>query len=417
VKRLGRVCLITPGNLASNPRVVKEASALEAAGYAVAIVAADIIPSLSVFDAAVLGGLKCKATRIEWRRPLWRRVLRALRQRLARLVAACITKPPLFIAAAAHHPLTPALRRAALKCRADLYIAHNLGALPAAAAAANRYGAKFGFDAEDYHCGQLDTINPDLIELRIRRSLESHLLPKCHYLTTSSPGIAAAYDADYGIRMDTILNVFPLSDAPGQPAAPAAREGRPQLYWFSQTIGPRRGLENVVRAMGRMQTRAVLHVRGDPVTEFVTELLGLALAVGGTELVSRIKMLEVAPPNQMVRLAASYDIGLAVEPGFNVNNDIALSNKIFTYLLAGIPVLLSKTKAQEQLSEILLDAAILSDVADPAVLADALDLFFLSERQASARATAWRLGRERFNWDLEKEKFLSIVEKTLSPLE
>ena len=36
-----RICLVTPGNLAANPRIVKEADALQEAGYEVTAVVSD----------------------------------------------------------------------------------------------------------------------------------------------------------------------------------------------------------------------------------------------------------------------------------------------------------------------------------------------------------------------------------------
>src|SRR5439155_13695826 len=43
------------------------------------------------------------------------------------------------------------LIKAAKKIKADIYIGHNLGALPAAIIAADCHKTKCGFDAEDYH--------------------------------------------------------------------------------------------------------------------------------------------------------------------------------------------------------------------------------------------------------------------------
>ena len=51
----------------------------------------------------------------------------------------------------------------------------------------------------------------------------------------------------------------------------------------------------------------------------------------------------------MVRLAAEFDIGLALEPGGTPNNEIAQSNKVFAYLAAGTPVLASDTAGHTEL--------------------------------------------------------------------
>jgi hypothetical protein len=58
----------------------------------------------------------------------------------------------------------------------------------------------------------------------------------------------------------------------------------------------------------------------------------------------------MAPPEEMVRQAAPYDIGLSLETDISDNRSLCLTNKIFTYLLAGVPVLLSDTPAQRALA-------------------------------------------------------------------
>jgi glycosyltransferase involved in cell wall biosynthesis len=304
-----------------------------------------------------------------------------------------------------------------LSRHADLYIAHNLAALPAAATAAARHHAKLGFDAEDYHPGELPDDQADPLELRLRRRIERELLAQCQHLTCASPMIGEAYATDYGVEMLPILNVFPLSEAPSASAPPSfARGEEPSLYWFSQTIGPNRGVEQVVRALGQMKTRAVLRLRGNPLPGYSRRLKEFALQIGGSDLNSRITLLPVSEPAEMVRLASPHDVGLAVEPGQNENNRRALSNKIFTYLLAGVPVMLSDTPAQVKLSRELGEATWVVDLNNSADVAHSLDRFFSSEkRQQAARDTAWRLARERYNWDMEQHKFLRLVEEvTLS---
>jgi hypothetical protein len=47
------------------------------------------------------------------------------------------------------------------------------------------------------------------------------------------------------------------------------------------------------------------------------------------------------------QLLADFDIGLALEPVKDENNDLAISNKMLSYLQAGLFVVASNTKAQE----------------------------------------------------------------------
>jgi hypothetical protein len=58
--------------------------------------------------------------------------------------------------------------------------------------------------------------------------------------------IADAYSAKYNVRPAPIHNTFSINFA----AAPN-RRGPVRLYWFSQTLGPGRGLGDVITAVGR----------------------------------------------------------------------------------------------------------------------------------------------------------------------
>jgi hypothetical protein len=243
--------------------------------------------------------------------------------------------------------------------------------------------------------------------------LERELLTGCQHLTAASPLIAETYERRYGKRPLTILNVFPLAEAPSDPVeTPYLKgEGPPTLYWFSQTVGSGRGLEQIVAAMGRMTIPAVLHLRGNPASGYRQSLEAHAAACGAG---GRVIWHPPASPDEMVRIAAGHDLGLALELTDPPNRAICLTNKAFTYLLAGIPTVFSRTPAQEWLAREVGEASLVTDPGDPVALASQLDGILLDRnRLAVRRATAWRIGRERFNWDAEQGVFLRSVRNAL----
>lgn len=211
--------------------------------------------------------------------------------------------------------------------------------------------------------------------------------------------------------MTTVLNVFPLSLAPSG-AAKGRQDRRLSVYWFSQTIGPGRGLEHFIKAMGEMSGRVTLSIRGSDFLGYSAELKTLAAEVGVADAIS---FFPSAPPDEMARLAAQHDVGLASELATPPNHAICLSNKIFTYLLAGIPVLLSDTPAQAEISAELGEAARVVDLANPASIVAALKVWASDPRTlATAKCEAWRLAQTRFNWDREKSHFLESVKAVLA---
>lgn len=317
----------------------------------------------------------------------------------------------LHLAAISH--VAPELFRASMRCEADLYIAHHPEALPAATRAARKFGAKAGYDAEDLHTGMwAGPQGPGLWDQLVGK-IERHYLPLCSYLTSAAPGFSENYEEKYGVsRPTTILNVFPISERPlsfrpSNPTTPL------RLYWFSQTIGEKRGLEEVVRALGFLQDCDVeLHLRGNWAAGYRDKLLTLASSVG----LDRRRIIDQppAPPDEMVRLAAQYDIGLALEQPVDENRSLCLSNKLFVYLLAGNAIAATGSRGQKPLVSTLGHAAFSYEPGDPEGLAAGIRKWH-EDRESldSARERAWKWGTERYNWDLEQRSFLAVIDAVL----
>lgn len=406
------VCLITPAHLSTNPRLVKEADALTAAGYDVSIIAARFMLWPDIADQE----FTCRpwtVQKIEYG-PLarfWSRAYLSLRRRSCRLLARWFG-PAQGLSERAFHSIVPELTKAACAAPADLYIAHNLAALPAAYQAARKNKAFLGFDAEDFHSGELPVTPQNALSIALAHDIERRYLPQCDYITAASPGIAQAYVDLCGIELPAvILNVFPKSEAPAGVTARGSATPSPSLYWFSQTIGPNRGLETVIEALAQAQCHPTLFLRGNPMPGYVDALNLLAVKYGVSE---RLRYLPTAPPGDMVRLASAYDAGIASEPGKSENNNIALSNKLFTYLMAGIPVLASATTAQAEISIDMPGAVFIYDQQDSQSLAKAMDdLLLLPNALESARQSAWLLAANKYNWDVEQYIFLDQVQRVL----
>jgi glycosyltransferase involved in cell wall biosynthesis len=406
------VCIVSPGHVASNPRVVKEADALHGAGYRVTVIAGNETAFVRPFDEEIIA-------RAPWT------VVRAgpasLRARVATRAAKAITRAwhqqasgihP-WLAATAYNAQTSGLTTAACAVPAELYIAHYVAALPAAAAAAQLHGAALGYDAEDFHAGERANDVGASREITLVRTIEGRFLPRCLHRTAASPMIAEAYAELYGVELVPVLNVFPLPEAGDGPEPPRDVDPRRGLsaYWFSQTIGPDRGLQAFIQAMARTRARVTLHVRGSDHWGHGKNLVALAQSL---EIGDRVELLPMESPFRMVEFAGQYDVGLSLEADVSESRRRCLTNKIFTYLLAGRPVVLSDTPAQAALAGDLGQAAALVSLSDPATIADQLDRWALApEALQAAREAAWQLARTRYNWQVEQRAFLASVTRAL----
>jgi len=406
--RLKKIVLITSGMPALNPRLVKEADALWDAGYEVTVLYTYWNDWGAALNKQLLAEKKWTAIQAGGdpdEKPFVY-LLSRLVHKVAKLLAEKTGRYSYFANTAIARS-SFFLTREAKKHPADLYIAHNLGALSAAVKAAKHFEKPCGFDAEDFHRQETDD-DTNSYHYRMATFIEDKYLPLVNYLTASSPLIAERYARLYKRTIPSILNVFPKTE---QLKVVNNIDKPIQLFWFSQNLGPKRGLEIIIEALGLTKTSFNLHLLGNVSPQYKEQLLQLAQS----------KEVDTAciyfyPPlkaDEIFGFAARFDIGLASETGFCLNNNIALSNKLFTYIQSGLAVVASNTPAQSalisqypQIGKTYKNAAELAAVLP----AYAKDRSLLNR----TKKEAWETGQAVLNWDIECHKFLDIVENVLT---
>mgnify|MGYP006292806309 CR=1 FL=1 len=409
-----RICLVTPGQPSTNPRLVKEADALHEVGYDVQVVACKYQAWADEADSA-FEDREWSATWLHYGpmasrpRDLWQRGRRRVAKELVRF-----TGPQPGLTEWAFHYIIPELTHRVRQVPADLYIAHNLAALPPASHAAHQHGAKLGFDAEDFHRGELPDTPENELDRTLTAALEERYIPHCDYVTAASDGIAEAYAETLDIeRPTTILNVFPWKErdrsVPDDALAEETPEGKRSLYWFSQTIGPDRGLQDALRALPSLPDDVILSLRGQWSTGYEEPFREEARRLGVSD---RIRHLDLVPPDELIPRTEQHDVGLALEqPSVSTNRKICLTNKLFTYLLSGLPFVATATPGQRSVIDELPEVA---HSYGPGAIDEFVEAATILLNTNGLRDAALQAARDRYCWDVEKETFLTIVQETLA---
>ena len=410
--KLRKVCIVTPSYLCATPRVVKEATALAEAGLDVRVVfGQEGSLQQREFDEAILAEYRWRATvvrasveggeRLRW-------LLATARQRVCRSVPSASWSFG-TVAEAAQVRLYPELARAAASEPADLFIGHYPAGLAAAARAAKRWGARLGFDAEDFHG---DEGNSAAEEARAR-FIERRYLGCCDYLTASSSGIAAALASSYGVSVPVVVhNAFPWSDRERLDGQVRDRRGEAlSLYWYSQTIGLDRGLQELIRAAGQVPAPLQIHLRGRISTDVRRHLEAEAAASG---VLQQLHFHDQIPPEELLARAVEHDIGLALEQPLPLNKSICASNKLFLYMLAGIAIAATDVPGQHAVVGQVPNSARLYPPNDVQALASLLREW-QSDREAlgNAKRAALEAARSRWNWETESRHLIDAVEEAL----
>jgi glycosyltransferase involved in cell wall biosynthesis len=391
-----RIVVATAGHLSTTPRMLKAADALHAAGYRVRVVSANHTEWARTADAIVLASRQWASTIVDYSRataPV-ARVASGARFKAAQRASATlgVDRVPIGLAVRAYSRAHDELVRAIVSEPMDVIYGGTNGALAAVADAAAERGVPYAIDLEDLHSAEHGGADAGQLHALASR-IEDAAIRAARFVTASSPMISAAYAARYGVEPITIHNTFSINASPREPR-PADAPLR--LYWFSQTIGPGRGLEEVIRAAGHLTIRVELHLRGRPAGGYLEALKSLQREAAPS---LSLIVYEPAGPDDMVGLAAAFDAGLSCEEPLVPNHRLCLGNKIFTYLAAGVPVVLSSTPAQLSLAEDLGDAAILYRCGDVDGLARALCALAAPARRTLTRRAARAAAERRWHWE------------------
>ncbi|NUQ21435.1 MAG: glycosyltransferase family 4 protein [Gemmatimonadaceae bacterium] len=404
-----RFCLVTQHHLCNNPRLVKEADTLTAAGHDVRVVWLDARADLRARDDELLATRRWRATPVAAERVGLRGQIGWLWDGVRREAARRMHDAGLRIRRLAEESLERrprALERAVRAAPADVVVAHTLGALPPAARAARALGARVVFDAEDLHVGELpDDAAHAGARARVAE-VERYYLPRCDRVVASSDGIADALRQAYGlVRPRVVLNAFAL---PPLRSDGAARSGEPaRLYWFSQVVGPDRGIQTALDAMALLGDGTEIYLRGEARPELMRELRSHATALGLDE---RVHLLPIVSPDELPALSAQFDVGLALETGSSENRALCVTNKLLTYLAAGLAVAATDTPGQRGVMEQAPAAGFLFPAGDAVALAAGLRALVSDPaRLASAKQASRAAAEQRFSWEHERERLLEAL--------
>lgn len=398
---MSRILIISSGSPCRNPRPLKEAETLGRAGHEVTLLTVSESPAHDAMERTLVAGQSFRHESVGSNPSGAKRFFRRVRQRIARQANAAG-----FATLHALGEVGP-LRRRALELPADLTIVHT--EMPFwIGCDLLRLGRKVAADFEDWHSEDLLPTDRRGRPLAPLRKIERHLLLNAAYTTTTSSALSAALAARHGAPPPHVLtNSFPLQRDPhsGPPGSP------PAFFWFSQTLGPGRGLEAFCDAWVRTKQPSRLVLLGNPSPGFAPRLLA-SLPAG---FATRVTLLPPVPPPELPALIAQHDVGLALEQSSIVNRDLTITNKILQYLNAGLAVAATPTAGQQEVLARASGAGQLIDLDSPATAATQLDeLIGDRKRLAAAQHSARTAAESTYCWEREAPRLVEIVATALA---
>ena len=405
-----RVCIVTPGYISSTPRVVKEADALWDAGYSVRVIFTQgDIERAREHDKLLLKDKPWRWSAVGWasKRPSERfaYLKSTIRYQCARRLPRQMW-PLLKCAEHGEGRVYSELASEAAAEPADLFIGHYPIGLAAAAEAARVWRSKLGYDAEDLHVEEQPNTKEGHRRAERIALIEEKYIQHCTHLTAASTGIADVLARRYKCESPlAIHNVFPWSDRAELDMKVKDRRGTElSLYWFSQTIGLDRGIQDVIRASGELGGPIQIHLRGSVTQSIKQTLFSIAQNCNVGE---RLYFHDPVPPGELLSRASEHDVGVALEQRVNASRLLSVTNKLFLYLLAGLAIAGTDVPGQRYVMELCPDAGGLYKPGDYRTLATFLERWRKSPRELQAcKRAALTAAETRWNWELESHRLV-----------
>lgn len=404
-----KVAIVSGLQIIDNPRVVKEADAVAELGYDVEVLAA--IHNTGSIDriAAMLDGRRWRHTPVvdlTQRRPLSvaRHALMRTQSKLVRSVRRRLGW---------EHPaqlgfMTGALCRAALASRADLYSIHLEQALWTGKSLVSR-NIPIRVDFEDWYSEDGLPADRVLRPVELMKRIEQELLNRAVHVTAPSRAMAETLAQEHECATPAIVyNSFPTEDRARVDGRITDRRSTavPSITWFSQTIGPGRGLETLISALSLLDCRFELHLRGKARAGYVEELLILLTP----EKRSSVFLHAQVPQSELLSRLVEHDIGYCGELSDCRSRDLTITNKILEYMRAGLAIMASDTAGQREVAAKVPHVVSIFKQGDAQSLAAALyPLLTEPERLRHIKGLSWRDFDGHFGWDQSKRVIQSQV--------
>lgn len=398
--------------------MVKEAEALTAAGYEVEVLGSGSNPEYQKRDDQLATGKKWKLTALMAGQAACGRWMDRAKRKLGNETHLLLGWENRWQLG----PMADVLLKEGRKRRADLYIAHSEAGMWAAEQL-RKEGQTPGVDMEDWFSEDLLPEARKNRPIQLLKRLEKKLL--CHgaFISCTSETMADALVKEYGCRRPVVVrNVFPLKDREGldgkwkdrpgmakwmernDPTLERPKEAPVSIHWFSQTIGPGRGLEILFQALEGMEGKWEWHLRGN--LKGYEKWLDEVCPAGVRQ---RLTVHGLVENGELLSRIAEHDIGYAGELKVPLSRNLTITNKLFQYLQAGLAVVASDTTGQKEAASEARGAVWVFRGGEKTSLAENLE-GLLRDRGAlqNMRQSAWQAGA-RLTWENESQRMQAAL--------
>lgn len=256
-----------------------------------------------------------------------------------------------------------------------------------------------------YDSHELYTQVPELVNRPRTRAvwhwLECKLVKGLQHTTTVSDGVACELKKMYGITFTVVRNL------PYRKDLNAEITKLPNTIIYQGALNLGRGLEKLIAAMPFLPScKLIIAGTGDVEKELkhLSESLKLS---------ERITFLGRITPNKLHPITCSASIGVSIEEYLGLNYRYALPNKLFDYIQAGLPVLVSNLPEMARIVTEYNIGLTISSSSTAKELAESISQMLSDESKLAQWQTNVAKAATELVWENEKGKLITIFQNAI----
>ncbi len=294
---------------------------------------------------------------------------------------------------------------AGVRSGAHIYHAVDLDALLPAVWAAWRNGGRVIYEARELYT-ELEALSGRAAVKKTWERLERRLIGKAEKVITINDSIAGELCRRYGIASPTVVrNVAPL---PGKLEARDLRKifdipSDWKVLIYQGVLRAGQGLAYLIEIMARLEKAALLFVGDGPLRGELSqksERLGLS---------HKVRFAGRVPPDELLSYTTGADAGLLLMEDVALNNRLALPQKLFQYLVAGIPQIVSPMPEIAGFAE-RAGTGIVVPLGNAGEAAAKIAAFLCDDGKLVRVKASCREASKEHNWQVESKKLRAVYE-------
>jgi len=293
----------------------------------------------------------------------------------------------------------------------NVFHAHDLNTLLGGYLASLIQDAKLIYDSHELYLerNRFSPYNP--IGKWMRKKIEAYLIKKTNYVITVNDSLSHMIADTYKIKLPTVIMNTPNLEKvspPFQYVSLRQAIGIHKNYHvllYSGSITFNRGLENLIRSLVYLP-QCFLVLMGFGNDKYKKKLEDIATDLGVN---SRFEFFGPVPTNQVTLYAEGADLGVAPIENVCLSYYYCSPNKLFEYLLAGLPVIASNFPEMTHI----IDQYDVGTTFDPSIPKDiaraAMEILEAPEKWENINKKTDAVA-SKYNWENESRKLIDIYQ-------